>query len=88
MRKVTRVREGKVGLAGQREIRVELNGVANVHDDQERGPAFRRGQGLGVALGLAACGQHCLVPTMGATDCRAALQSCAFGEEWGCRMLR
>jgi hypothetical protein len=38
--KRTRVREGEIRLAGEREIGIELEGVANVHHDQERRPTF------------------------------------------------
>ena len=60
-----RVGEGRVGGARARELRVQLDAVADVHDDHERRAPFGRGQGAGVALGLAAGAQEGVVEALG-----------------------
>jgi hypothetical protein len=56
-------------LSGAAKIGIDLDAVADIHDDQERRPF---GQGLGVLLGLAAGAQHRCVPGVGAADAVAA----------------
>ena len=58
--------EGNVGLPGARKVGEELDGIADIDHDQERRPAFRGGEGLGVLLGLIAGAEHGLIPSGGA----------------------
>ena len=77
------VREGKIGLAGQREVGEELDGVADIDGDQEGRPAFRAGKSLGVTLSLVVGVEHGLVPTVGAADSGATALS-GGRRRWGC----
>ena len=63
-----RIGEGLVGLAGEGEVGVELDGVAYVDGDEEGRPALSGGEGLGVTLGLGAGGEHGLVPARSVAD--------------------
>jgi hypothetical protein len=60
--------ERDVGLACAGEIGEELDGIADIHDDEEGRPAVGDGEGLGVLLGLIAGAEHGLVPACGSAD--------------------
>jgi hypothetical protein len=62
------VGEGEVGLAGEGEVGEALDGVADVHGDEEGRPTFGGGECLGVALGLVVGVDHGFVPAVGAAD--------------------
>ena len=57
--------EGDVGLAGAGEIGEEFDGIADVDDDEEGGPALVGGERFGVLLGLIAGTEHGLIPAGG-----------------------
>jgi len=61
-----RVGEVEVGFSLLGEVGEELEGVADIDDEQERRGLFGDGQGVGVALGLAAGLDHLAIPGFGA----------------------
>ncbi len=74
-----RVREVDVGAAGAGEFRVELDGVADIDDEEEGRPAFARREGTGVLLGLAVGLEHGVIPRGGAADGGPFLRALGFG---------
>ena len=78
-----RVRERHIGLAGLREIRIELNRVADIHYHQKRGPALLDRPVLGVRFGLKARPDHGVVPATRAAHGCAATQSRRGPQETG-----
>lgn len=74
-----RVREVDVGAAGAGEFRVELDGVADIDDEEEGRPAFARREGAGVLLSLAVGLEHGVIPRGGAADGGPFLRALFFG---------
>lgn len=68
-----RVGKWQVAFPGLREIGVNLEAVAHIHDDQERRRGFVSGQRAGVAFGLAVGADHGFIPRAA-----AAHGACAF----------
>ena len=60
--------KGNVGLAHAGKIGKDLDGVANIDNDEEGGPAFGGGEGLGVLLRLVTSAEHSFVPASSAAD--------------------
>ncbi len=63
-----RVGERDVGFAGAGKVGEDLDGVADVHDDQEGRPAIGGGERLCVLLGLIAGAEHGKVPARGSAN--------------------
>ena len=81
------VGEGDVVAAAAAELGVERDGLAHVHDDQERRPAVADllgGQVAGVALRLLVGARHGRVPGRGAAHRRAAFAALAAGARPRC----
>ena len=56
------VRKLRIALPLAREVGINLDHVAHVHDQQERRPAILARNGAGIAVGLVAGAQHGVVP--------------------------
>lgn len=61
-----RVRERGVGCAAARELRIQLDDVADIDHQHEGRPALGGRQGARIAFGLGACTQQRIVKTLGA----------------------
>ena len=62
--------EGEIGLAGAGKFAVDLQRMADIDHDEKGGPALLLRQRPGILLGLAAGGEHGVVPAGGAAHRR------------------
>ena len=69
--------ERHVSAAGAGELGINLDGVADVDDEEQRRTSLAGGQGAGVLFGLPESAEHGFVPRGGATGGGAALEGFA-----------